>query len=261
MSSPSKSRIPRIPAAVILASLLAVIVFQQVRIRELEQRDSKAGSMSVPSAVLGKQTGTTEPSAAPSPRATRRADDPLEQARKEHTAQIEKQLDEISAPLAQDMASTMFKAEVKPGQSIVTGGYKTPDGRNQFTVLKPQLIRDASGQDSIRIDANIIGMGAEDITATGLDSLATNAKNTLQHAETWEESDVSNTMETLKKSGSSDRMSGPTIMTRPGSEFTIAIGSNETGFYVLKGTATHSPSGSGVLLQTRIEQRDPAVGK
>jgi biotin carboxyl carrier protein len=250
---------------VILVSLLAVIVFQQVRIRELEQRDSKAGPMPVPSAVLSKQTGTTESSAALSPRATRRAtrraDDPLEQARKEHTAQIEKQLDEISAPLAQDMASTMFKAEVKPGQSIVTGGYKTPDGRNQFTVLKPQLIRDASGQDSIRIDANIIDMGAEDITVTGLDSLATNAKNTLQHAETWEESDVSNTMETLKKSGSSDRMSGPTIMTRPGSEFTIAIGSNETGSYVLKGTATPSPSGSGVLLQTRIEQRDPAAGK
>lgn len=91
--------------------------------------------------------------------------------------------------------------------------------------------------------------------------IATNAKNTLQHAETWEESDVSNTMETLKKSGRCDRMSGPTIMTRPGSEFTIAIGSNETDSYVLKGTATPSPSGSGVLLQTRIEQRDPAAGK
>ena len=139
----------------------------------------------------------------------------------------------------------MFKAEVKPGQSIVTGGYKTPDGRNQFTVLRPQLIRDESGQDSIRIDSKIIDMGAEDIAATGLDSLATNAKNTLQQAEAWEESDVSNTMETLKKSGSSDRMSGPTIMTRPGSEFTIAIGSKETGSYVLKGTATPSPSSSG----------------
>ncbi len=84
----------------ILASLLSVIVFQQVRIRELEQHDSKAVPMPVPSAVLSKQTGTTEPSAALSPRATRRADAPLEQARKEHTAQIEKQLDEISAPLA-----------------------------------------------------------------------------------------------------------------------------------------------------------------
>ncbi len=198
----------------ILASLLAVIVFQQVRIRGLEQHDSKAGPIPVPSAVLSKQTGATEPSAARSPRATRRADDPLEQARKEHTAQIEKQIDEISAPLAQDMASTMFKAVVKPGQSIVTGGYKTPDGRNQFTVLKPQLIRDASGQDSIRIDSKIIDMGAEDIAATGLYSLATNAKNTLQHAEAWEESDVSNTMETLEKSGRCDRMSGPTIRSR-----------------------------------------------
>ena len=34
-------------------------------------------------------------------------------------------------------------------------------------------------------------------------------------------------METLKKSGSSDRMSGPTIMTRPGSEFTTATPSKK----------------------------------
>jgi hypothetical protein len=244
---------------VILLSLLAVIVFQQARIRDLEKRESAA----VPTApgVSSQPAGTAEPTDAPPTRSGHRAEDPLEQARKERAASLEKQLDEIAAPLAEDMASTMFKAEVKPGRSIVTGGYKTPDGKCQFTVLKPQLIHDASGHDYIKIESKVIDMSAEDIAATGLDSLATNAKNTLQHAETWEESDVSNTMENLKKSGLSDLISGATIMTMPGSEFTMAIGTNETGSYVLKGTATPSPGGSGVLLQTRIEQREPASEK
>jgi hypothetical protein len=260
MSSPKKSPVPRIPAALTLIALLAIIVFQQIRIRELEKHDSKAGTVPAPTTGLIKQAGTAEPPAAPSPPTKRRTNDPLEKARNDRAAEIKRQLEEISAPLAQDMASTMFKAEVKPGQSIVTGGYKTPDGKSQFTVLKPRLVREPDGQESILIETKIIDMSSGDIAATGLDSLATQARNTLQHAEAWEESDVSNAMETVKKSGLSDVLSGATIRTMPGSEFSMSIGSVETGSYVLKGTASPSPTGSGVLLQTRIEQREPAIG-
>ena len=261
MSSASKSPLPRILTAMIGLSLLAIIAYQQTRIRKLEQNVSKTAPDPGPSAVSSNRT-----EAAPaesddrSRRSTRRSDDPLEAARKERAASIEKQLEEISAPLSQDMASTMFKTEVMPGQSIVTGGYKTPEDRSQFTILKPEIIN-RNGHDSIRIAAKIIDMGAEDIVATGMDSLATNAKNTLQHAETWEESDVSNTMETLKKSGVSDMMSSPEVMVTPGTEFMMSIGTNETGSYVLKGIATISPTGSGVVLETRIEQRDPPASE
>ena len=33
------------------------------------------------------------------------------------------------------MASTMFNASVKKGEFLTTGGYQTPDGRNEFTIL------------------------------------------------------------------------------------------------------------------------------
>ena len=37
-------------------------------------------------------------------------------------------------------------------------------------------------------------LGQGDTQKSGLDSLATNARNTLQHAESWEESEVASTM-------------------------------------------------------------------
>lgn len=46
-----------------------------------------------------------------------------------------------------------------------------------------------NGGKQIEIDSNLIAMRQEDTKQSGLDCLATNAKNTLQHAGSWEESD------------------------------------------------------------------------
>ena len=254
--SPQPHHIRKILAIAILISLGVVIFVQQTRIRALEQANANA-----PEREAGLNTrrqsaqaglGDTPPAA----RDLRSQENPLDQARQEHKESVEKQLAEISAPLVGDMASTMFNADVKAGQSVVTGGYQTADGRNQFTILKPRIVTDRNGGKQIEIDSNLIAMSQEDTKQSGLDSLATNARNTLQHAESWEESDVSGTMELLRNSTDSEHLGQPKTVVTPGGKFTIQMTSDDQSSYTLSGTAELSSDGSGVVLKARIEQKE-----
>lgn len=192
----------------------------------------------------------------PLPGRKRPAADPLAEARQDHVEEVERQLEEISAPLAEDMASTMFHADIPEGQSLVTGGYQTADGRNQFTILKPQRINGKNGQEMIRIDSKMIAMSPQDTTQSGLDSLATKARNTLQHAESWEESDVASAMEKIQNSTGSELMSAPSVILMPGQDFSVEISSDDKGSFTLKGTAQASPTGPGVVVKARIEHKE-----
>lgn len=154
------------------------------------------------------------------------------------------------------MASTMFHADIKEGQSVVTGGYQTADGRNQFTILKPSLIRGPKGGTQIQIDSKRIAVSQDDTVQTGLATLATNAKNTLQHAESWEEGDVSKTMEKIQNSTSSEYLGEPKVVVEPGQKFAIEMISDGQNSYTLAGTAELSPTGSGVVLKARIQQTE-----
>lgn len=238
---------------VILIALVVVALVQQSRIRTLQAGNADAGGQSVPP---GGHARAASEESQESNQPGRRAEAPLARARKEHLESVEEQLEEISAPLAGDMASTMFHADVKEGQSVVTGGYQTADGRNQFTILKPSLIRGPNGATQIRIDSKIIAVSQDDAARTGLTTLATNAKNTLQHAESWEEADVSSTMEKVRNSTGSDYLGQPTVVVEPGQKFTIGMTSDEHDSYTLAGTAELSPTGSGVVLKARIQQTE-----
>lgn len=248
-------RLLAILTTVFFVSLMVVIFIQQSRIRALEKNVAESPvKESVPNHRKAVPQGLSgDPAAAP--RIRQRDEDPLDKARQQHTEAVEKQLAEISAPLAADMSSTMFNADIKNGQSVVTGGYQTADGRNQFTILKPSVISGANGSKQIRIDSNLIAMSRNDTRQSGLDSLATNAKNTLQHAESWEESDVAGTMQMLQSSSDSEHLGQPNIVVAPGGKFSIQMTSDDQSSYTLSGTADLSPDGSGVVLKARIEQK------
>ena len=53
--------------------------------------------------------------------------DRSDQARETHLHEVESELAEITNPLDQNIASSMFKAEVSESQSVVTGGALTLD--------------------------------------------------------------------------------------------------------------------------------------
>jgi hypothetical protein len=252
--NPPSRRFRTILTTAILVVLLGVVFIQQSRIRSLQRINADPGEAAGANA---RQPSTPVDLREPSPTAgqNRRSEDPLARARQERLESVESELEQISAPLVEDMASTMFNADIKEGQSLVTGGYQTADGRNQFTILKPSVIRDSNGHELIQIDSKLIAVSQDDTGQSGLDSLATNAKNTLQHAESWEESDVSSTMERIQNSTSSEYLGEPRVIVVPGQEFTIQMSSDDRNSYTLAGKAELSPNGSGVVLKARIQQK------
>ncbi len=248
-------RLPLWITAMVLIILLGVIAWQQARIETLQEKSREADSPLHAGPGRALTPGGGDGEALPT-RTQRTRQDPLASARQEHTRAVEKQLSEISAPLNEDMMSTMFRAEIQNGRSIVTGGYRTADGRNQFTILKPKVVRTASGREQIEIDSHLIAMSEQDTRRSGLDTLATQARNTLQHAESWEESDVSTTMDLLRDSTDSENLGAPKVLLEPGQDFTIQMTSDDRSSYTLSGTATLAPDGSGVILKARIEQKE-----
>jgi hypothetical protein len=246
--------------AAILLALVAVVLVQQSRIRALQAGKSAAGGRLTTRNTSTDSTSGDSRETPPTARKHRSTEDPLAHARREHLETVEKQLEEISAPLVEDMASTMFHADIKEGQSLITGGYQTADGKNQFTILKPSVIRTPNGQQHIQIDSKLIAVSQEDAMKSGLDTLATNAKNTLQHAESWEESDVFSTLEAIRNSEGSKYLGAPSIVVAPGQNFRIEGISDDRNSYSLAGTAELSPSGSGVVLKARIQQKESPKG-
>jgi hypothetical protein len=237
--------------------LLGVIAFQQFQIRDLRitHKETAAPAENTRTTTRSGPRQGDETDATAATRPLRREEDRQAQARQEKLDEVEKELKEISEPLAEDMASTMFNADVKTGQSVVTGGYQAADGKNRFTILKPIMIQSADGRQQIQISSKMIAVSSEDTTSTGLNTLATNAKNTLQHAETWEEADVSSTMEKIRSSQSSNFMAAPNVIVNPGEKFSMKMFRDSERTYTLEGTAEVSPNGSGVVLKARIEEK------
>jgi hypothetical protein len=246
-----------IVSLLILICLLAVIAFQQFQIRDLgiTHKETAAPAENTRTTTRSGPGQGDETDTSPAPRPLRRGEDRQAQARQEKLDEVEKELKEISEPLAEDMASTMFNADIKTGQSVVTGGYQAADGTNRFTVLKPIVKQSANGSQQIQISAQMIAVSPEDTTSTGLNTLATNAKNTLQHAETWEEADVSSTMGKVRSSQSSKYLSAPNVIVNPGEKFSMKMFGDSERTYTLEGTAEVSPNGSGVVLKARIQEK------
>lgn len=254
---PSQHRIRTIIETVSLIALLAVIVFQQSQIRKLQGNSEPSGDRVVrtPSVRSESASGLLQDSSAPSPSSQPQADT-FAQAKEERLERVENQLKEISAPLVEEMASTMFHADINKGQSLVTGGYSTADGKNQFTILKPSVLTDRTGGKQIQIDSNLIALSQDGTKQSGLDSLATNARNTLQHAESWDESEVNETMARLQNLTGTENLGQPKIIVTPGEKFAIQMTSDDQRSYTLSGIADLSPDGSGVVLKARIEQKE-----
>ena len=248
----------RILPGIVFGCLVGVIFYQQLELRRL--RDEKSVRLA---------SSSIRPSASPGPaeepssdgRAAARSHRPdgtrHDLAKESRQQELQGRLDEITKPLEQDIASSMFNAKVSETQSVVTGGFPTADGRSQFTFLTPNRIAMADGSEAIRIDARTVAVNPDATRDNGLGSLATNARNTLQHAETWEDQDLKVTLDQLAQTHGADLLAMPRVIIKPGQDFSIMISSGEYGsHYSISGSADFAATGAGFIIKARIEQKD-----
>ena len=157
-------------------------------------------------------------------------------------------LEELRRPMTEDILSSSLRAEMKSGEAIVTGGYRLPDGKRLYAFATP-VLEQVNGQDSVRIEGRYLAITDAAGAAAGLDGLATNAANTLQHGEVWVADEQKTIIEQLAAAEGTDVLSYPTVSVRPG--FSASI---EVGGVRLKVTPERSDAVDGLNVELRLEQ-------
>ncbi|MEM9478202.1 MAG: hypothetical protein AAGA58_00930 [Verrucomicrobiota bacterium] len=165
----------------------------------------------------------------------------------------------MKRPLERPMASATVHARLKPDEVLVTGGYEIGNGRHQFTFIQPEPTTLDDGREAIFVKSRVLELDKEAIESSGLTSLATNARNTLQHAEAWVREDFESTLEQLHSENGVDAVLSPAVVTLPGRSFKIEMGSIDESnpSYAIDGRLVPAGSGRGFDIQTRIERADP----
>lgn len=92
-----------------------------------------------------------------------------------------RELERLRRPLEVDMASATLRANLAPGEGVVTGGYRLPDGTRLFAFVETDALPDGG----LGVTGRFYSVPDELAQTLGLQTLATEAANTLQHGEVW----------------------------------------------------------------------------
>lgn len=163
----------------------------------------------------------------------------------------EAKLDELRRPMTADIMSSSLRAEMKSGEAIVTGGYRVADGKRLYAFATP-VMEQVDGKQVVRIESRYVAVTDEVGASVGLDALATNAANTLQHGEVWIADEQRDVLAKLTGAAGADVIKMTDLSVAAGLSGTISVGGIQ-----LKVTPELAESGDGLNVELRLEQ--PAV--
>jgi hypothetical protein len=164
-------------------------------------------------------------------------------------ARTKERLDELRRPMSADMLSSALRAEMKSGEVVVTGGYRLPDGRRLYAFARP-TVEQAGGVEQVRIAVQILKITDETGASVGLDNIATNAANTLQHGEVWVADEFANVAGRLSAdAGTAGAVFSPEVVVKPGDSGVI-----EAENVKLKITPAFGADHESLDFEVRLEQ-------
>ncbi len=164
-------------------------------------------------------------------------------------------LEELRRPLGHDLLSSTVNARLKSGEAVVTGGYLLPDGNRLYAFVQPELI-DVDGTPQVRLQGRFNLLDDETGTRVGLDSIATNAANTLQHGEVWIRDEVDAVLNDLARTPGVSGITISEITVRPGGTATLQL---EDPLLTLKITPVPTGTDDDMDLEVRLEQTPPII--
>jgi hypothetical protein len=116
---------------------------------------------------------------------------------KEELADALHELSELRRPMEIDMASSTLRANLKPGEGVVTGGYRLPDGSRLFAFLETSERSDGG----IGVMGRFFSVPDADAQTLGLGNLLTEAANTIQHGEVWVRDEINDVTRQIGQTG------------------------------------------------------------
>lgn len=154
----------------------------------------------------------------------------------------------LSAPPFQTdpekLYSALVTADIKAGETLVMGGYRTPDGKHEFTLLTPSIITTPDGEEQIMLKSNMLSIGPEFAKESGMDSLTTPERTADGRAEAWNRSSLQSTMTSASQWDDTRIKASPSIISRPGEPFSIGIGQEGGPGYQIEATVNSNADGS-----------------
>lgn len=168
---------------------------------------------------------------------------------REALARARENLAELRRPMDGDVMSSALRAELKSGEVVVTGGYRLPDGTRIYAFVQPFVEQGEGGADVVRISSQFRLLEDEVGAAVGLDNLATNAANTLQHGEVWVEDEQREILELIDPIPGVSGARFPSVTVRPGTSSVIELGDMR-----LKVTPLLAADRESLDFEVRLEQ-------
>ena len=162
-------------------------------------------------------------------------------------------LDELRRPMMSDLISSTLRAELKSGETVVTGGYQLPGGSRLYAFASPHVFTD-EGVEMVKIGGKFLVLSEEASTAAGLRNLDTNAANTLQHGEVWAAGEEAAVLKQLETMDGVDVLNTPPISLRSGTSSVIEMGDMK-----LKLTPILSSGRENLDFELRLEQPQPKL--
>jgi hypothetical protein len=171
--------------------------------------------------------------------------------------QTKEQLAELRRPMEEDLMSSALKAELKSGEVVVTGGYRLPDGKRLYAFAQP-VVETVDGESVVKIGLRIFKMTDAMGSSVGLDTLSTNAANTLQHGEVWVADEYADVVQKLeRKPGMEGVTFSQDMAIVPGTSGII-----ETDTLKIRVTPTLTGGRDQMAMELRLEQpQKPTVAE
>jgi hypothetical protein len=169
----------------------------------------------------------------------------------EHDAvltQTKQSLEELRRPMTTDMMSSALRAQLRSGEVVVTGGYKLPNGKRLYAFAQP-VVEQVDGKEVVKIASRFLSVTDEVGKSVGLDTIATNAANTIQHGEVWVGDEEASVVAKLTASADTDALTSPSVTVQPGSSGLIELGDLK-----LKMTPVVAADHANMNFEVRLEQ-------
>ncbi|HEX5791200.1 MAG TPA: hypothetical protein VFY13_08595 [Luteolibacter sp.] len=194
-----------------------------------------------------RQAMSEDPKAPDAPQINRSSRDRSDAAYLQSLVDLRREFDEILPAKHPDYFSSLCDANLKPGEALILGGFKTADGGYEFNALQVAPDADAAQPGSYRISTRSFVLSPEQCDQQGLSELLTSAPMRIQKSVVRPADALPSTI-----TGSSMVMTLPAVSTQTNISASISMSAgNQTRAYSY--LAEPGAESGSIRLRTRIE--------
>lgn len=162
-----------------------------------------------------------------------------------------------AANRAENQLTAKGTAQLKHGESFVTGGWDLGEGKRGYALITPTMHTGADGQTAVFMESRVFAIPESALAATGLQSIIVSGRDADQYGVT----DAAMTRQLFERIGAiqgAEVLSAPSVSTLPGRDATIQVGGQNGGGLTLQLSPTLNDSGLNLGFNFGLNRANPS---